>query len=114
MVKNVADRNAVLMQCRGEKMGFILTGEKLVVYTNGDTEDAGTSCTIPYAVDMVHRFDIVVEPNAIAPYGGIGCIKVFKDGDEAGAVRYTAGAFPTSEATIEWDGRDADIYLYCM
>ncbi|MCI6554170.1 MAG: hypothetical protein MSA43_00685 [Prevotella sp.] len=114
MVKNVADRNAVLMQCRGEKMGFVLTGEKLVVYTNGDTEDAGTSCTIPYAVDMVHRFDIVVEPNAIAPYGGIGCIKVFKDGDEAGAVRYTAGAFPTSEATIEWDGRDADIYLYCM
>ncbi|MDY3898382.1 MAG: hypothetical protein SOZ29_09940, partial [Prevotella sp.] len=114
MVKNVADRNAVLMQCRGEKMGFVLTGEKLVIYTNGDTEDAGTSCTIPYAVDMVHRFDIVVEPNAIAPYGGIGCIKVFKDGDEAGAVRYTAGAFPTSEATIEWDGRDADIYLYCM
>ena len=114
MVKNVADRNAVLMQCRGEKLGFVLTGEKLVVYTNGDTEDAGTSCTIPYAVDMVHRFDIVVEPNAIAPYGGIGCIKVFKDGDEAGAVRYTAGAFPTSEATIEWDGTDADIYLYCM
>ena len=114
MVKNVADRNAVLMQCRGEKMGFVLTGEKLVVYTNGDTEDAGTSCTIPYAVDMVHRFDIVVEPHAIAPYGGIGCIKVFKDGDEAGAVRYTAGAYPTSEATIEWDGTDADIYLYCM
>ena len=114
MVKNVADRNAVLMQCRGEKMGFVLTGEKLVVYTNGDTEDAGTSCTIPYAVDMVHRFDIVVEPNAIAPYGGIGCIKVFKDGDESGAVRYTAGAFPTSEATIEWYGMDADIYLYCM
>ena len=114
MVKNVADRDAIPMQCRGEKMGFVLTGEKLVVYTNGDTEDAGTSCTIPYAVDMVHRFDIVVEPNAIAPYGGIGVIKVFKDGDEAGAVRYTAGAFPTSEATIEWDGRDADIYLYCM
>ena len=114
MVKNVADRDAILMQCRGEKLGFVLTGEKLVIYTNGDTEDAGTSCTVPYAVDMVHRFDIVVEPNAIAPYGGIGVIKVFKDGDEAGAVRYTAGAFPTSEATIEWDGRDADIYLYCM
>lgn len=114
MVKNVADRNAVLMQCRGEKLGFVLTGEKLVVYTNGDTDDAGTSCTVPYAVDMVHRFDIVVEPNAIAPYGGIGCIKVFKDGDEAGAVRYTAGAFSTSEATIEWDGTYADIYLYCM
>ena len=114
MVKNVADRNAVLMQCRGEKLGFVLTGEKLVVYTNGDTEDAGTSCTIPYAVDMVHMFDVVVEPNAIAPYGGVGTIKVFKDGDESGAVKYTAGAFPRSEATIEWDGTDADIYLYSM
>lgn len=114
MVKNVADRKSVLMQCRGDKLGFILTGEKLVVYTNGDTDDAGTSCTIPYAVDMVHRFDIVVEPNAIAPYGGIGSIKVFKDGDEAGAVKYTAGAFPRSEATIEWDGTDADIYLYSI
>lgn len=114
MVKNVADRDAVLMQCRGEKMGFVLTGEKLVVYTNGDIEDAGTTCTIPYAVNMVHRFDIVVEPNAIAPYGGIGTIKVYKDGDESGAVKYTATAFPTTEATVEWDGRDADIYLYAM
>lgn len=111
-VKNVADRNAVLMQCRGDKMGFVLTGEKLVVYTNGDTEDASTSCTVPFALDMEHRFDIVVEPSAIAPYGGIGVIKVFKDGDEAGAVKYTAGAFPTTEASVEWDGRDADSYLY--
>ncbi|MBQ7156899.1 MAG: hypothetical protein IJR86_03760, partial [Bacteroidaceae bacterium] len=111
-VKNVADRNAVLMQCRGDKMGFVLTGEKLVVFTNGDPEDASTSCTVPFALDMEHRFDIVVEPSTIAPYGGIGVIKVFKDGDEAGAVKYTAGAFPTTDASVEWDGTDADIYQY--
>ena len=115
-VRNVADRNSVLMECRGDKMGFVMTGEKLVVFTNGDIDDAGTTCTIPYAVDMVHRFDIVVEPNTLAPYGGIGVIKVYKDGDEAGAVKYTAGAFPTTDATVNWYGEDADVYLYevCM
>ena len=111
-VKNVADRDAVLMQCSGDKMGFVMTGEKLVVYTNGDLEDAATSCTVPFAVDMVHRFDIVIEPSARAPYGGIGVVKVFKDGDEVGAVKYTAGAFPNTDASVEWDGTDADFYLY--
>lgn len=111
-VKNVADRNAILMQCRGAKMGFVMTGEKLVVYTNGDLADASTSCTVPYALDMIHRFDIVVEPSAVAPYGGIGVVKVFKDGDEVGAVKYTAGDFPLTDAAIEWDGTDADFYLY--
>ena len=111
-VKNVADRNAVLMQCAGEKMGFVMTGEKLVVYTNGDTEDGKTSCTIPYSVNAIHRFDIVVEPTAVAPFGGIGMIKVFKDGDEAGAVPYNAGQFANTEATVEWFGVEADTYLY--
>lgn len=113
-VKNVADRNTVLMKCAGEKMGFVLTGEKLVVYTNGDTTDGKTSCTVPYSVNAVHRFDIVVEPTSIAPFGGIGMIKVFKDGDEAGAVPYVAGQFAVSEAVLEWDGTDADIYLYSL
>lgn len=111
-VKNVADRNAVLMQCAGEKMGFVMTGEKLVVYTNGDTEDGKTSCTIPFSVNAIHRFDIVVEPTSIAPFGGIGMIKVFKDGDESGAVPYNAGQFGISEATVEWFGVEADTYLY--
>ena len=111
-VKNVADRNAVLMQCAGEKMGFVMTGEKLVVYTNGDTEDGKTSCTIPYSVNAIHRFDIVVEPTSVAPFGGIGMIKVFKDGDEAGAVPYNAGQFANTEATVEWFGVEADTYLY--
>lgn len=111
-VKNVADRNAVLMQCAGEKMGFVMTGEKLVVYTNGDTEDGKTSCTIPFSVNAIHRFDIVVEPTSVAPFGGIGMIKVFKDGDEAGAVPYNAGQFANTEATVEWFGVEADTYLY--
>ena len=111
-VKNVADNSAELMSCKGDKMGFVLTGEKLVVYTNGDPTDAATSATIPYKTNMVHRFDIVVEPSAIAPYSGIGVIKIFKNGEEAGAVIYKAGAFPTTDATVSWSGCEADLYLY--
>ncbi|MGM9694216.1 MAG: hypothetical protein ACI3YC_04335 [Alloprevotella sp.] len=112
MVKNVANRDAILMQCSGAKMGFLMTGEKLVVYTNGDTEDASTTCTVPYSLNSVHHFAILVEPTAVAPYGGIGCIKVFKDGDESGVVNYVAGEFPLHNSTVEWNGTEADIYLY--
>lgn len=114
MVKNVADREDEIMWCKGDDLGFVLTGEKLVVYTNGSTTDAATSCTVPYKTNMVHRFDIVVEPSAIAPYAGIGVIKVFKDGDEVGAVKYTAGSFPTTDATVSWKGVEADCYFYKM
>lgn len=121
MTKNYKDPAAILMQCNGQLMGFRLTGEELLVYSNGysgevsqDAEGHNTSTTamVPYSTETPHRFDIVVEPSRLAPYSGIGVIKIFKDGDEAGALRYTAGAFPTNEAVLEWDGREGDIYLY--
>lgn len=114
MVKNVADRNAHIMECMGDKLGFVLTGEKLVVAVNGDLEDAATSATVPYVNDKETRFDIVIEPSAIAPYGGIGVIKIFRNGDEAGAVAYKAGELPTTNATIKMDGHEADLYLFTM
>ena len=114
MVKNVADRSAHIMECMGDKLGFVLTGEKLVVCVNGDIEDAATSATIPYVTEKETRFDIVIEPTAIAPYGGIGVIKVFRNGDEAGAVAYKAGELPTHDATIKMDGTEADLYLFTM
>ncbi len=119
-IKNVADPSAELIACKGVQSGFLLTGEKLVVYTNGlnvDTsqvENAVTIASVPYSLDEVHRFDIVVEPSSLAPYGGIGVIKIYKDGEEVGALKYTAGAFPTNEECVSFDGSEADVYLYSM
>lgn len=111
-IRNVADRDAALIQCRGPRLGFVLTGEKLIVYTNGSLTDQATTAIVPYSTNAVHRFDIVIEPSRIAPYSGIGVIKVYKDGEEAGAARYTAGALATHDVAIEWDGHLADIYSY--
>ena len=114
MVKSVADRNAHIMECMGDKLGFVLTGEKLVVAVNGNLDDAATSATVPYVNDKETRFDIVIEPSAVAPYGGIGVIKIFRNGDEAGAVAYKAGELPTTDATIKMNGTQADLYLFTM
>lgn len=113
-IRNVADRGAALIECRGARLGFVLTGESLTVYTNGSLTDQATTAIVPYSANTEHRFDIVIEPSRIAPYSGIGVIKVYKDGEEAGAVSYTAGALPTNESVVEWDGHHADIYTYEM
>lgn len=112
MTKNVADRSARLVECMGEKLGFVLTGEELTVATGGSLTDAATTAIVPYVNDKPTRFDIVIEPSAIAPYGGIGVIKVFRNGDEAGAVAYKAGELANHNSTIHFDGCKADVYLY--
>lgn len=106
-VKNVEDRTAKLIDCLGDaSMGFYLTGEKLVFVCDGNEAIA------LYATDKETRFDIVVEPSSIAPYSGIGCIKLFVNGDFAAACYYSSGKLTTQEHTINFDGTSADIYLY--
>ncbi len=118
-VKNVADRTAKLIDCIGSNsLGFYLTGEKLVFTCDGgaaaDSEDLGSqmSAVALYATDKETRFDIVIEPTAVAPYSGIGSIKIFVNGDEAAATYYQAGQFANTDMQLQFDGTEADIYLY--
>ncbi len=118
-VKNVEDRTARLIDCLGDNsLGFYLTGEKLVFTCDGATaanpDDLGAQQTAValYAVDKETRFDIVIEPTSIAPYSGIGSIKIYVNGDEAAATYYNAGKFAHSDMQIQFDGTKADIYLY--
>lgn len=112
MTKNVADNHTHIIKCMGEKLGFILTGEELILATNGSLTDAATTAIVPYVNNKVTRFDIVIEPSAIAPYSGIGVIKIFRNGDEAGAVAYKAGELTNHYTPISFDGHKADLYLY--
>lgn len=116
-VKNIAKRNAHIMKCLGERLGFVLTGEKFIVTTNGDSDDAlanvHTTAATSYLDDVVYRFDIVIEPQARAPYSGVMLCKVFQNGDMAACVPIdTSSAFPIFNDTIHFDGTDADLYLY--
>lgn len=117
MVKNIAKRNAKIIKCMSDKFGFVLTGEKFIVSTNGDSEDAlknvQTTAATSYLDGVVYRIDIVIEPQAHAPYSGIMLCKVFQNGDESACVPIdTSNGFPNFEDVIHFDGTDADLYLY--
>jgi hypothetical protein len=116
-VKNIANKNAHIIKCMGERLGFVLTGEKFYVTTNGDSEEAlksvFTTAATSYLDDVVYRFDIVIEPQSRAPYSGVMLCKVFQNGDMAACVPIdTSNAFPTIDDVIHFDGTDADLYLY--
>jgi len=116
-VKNIAKRNTHIIKCLGERLGFVLTGEKFIVTTNGDSDEAlanvHTTAATSYLDDVVYRFDIVIEPQARAPYSGVMLCKVFQNGDMAACVPIdTSSAFPVFGDTIHFDGSDADLYLY--
>lgn len=117
MVKNIAKRDAQIIKCMSDKLGFVLTGEKFIVSTNGDSTDAlknvMTTAATSYLDGTVYRIDIVIEPQARATYSGIMLCKVFQNGDESASVPIdTSNGFPTFEDIIHFDGTDADLYLY--
>lgn len=117
MVKNIAKRNAKIIECMSDKLGFVLTGEKFIVSTNGDSADAlknvQSTAATSYLGGVVYRIDLVIEPQARAPYSGIMLCKVFQNGDESASVPIdTSNGFPTFEDIIHFDGTDADLYLY--
>ena len=117
MVKNIAKRDAQIIKCMSDKLGFVLTGEKCIVSTNGDSADAlknvQSTAATSYLDGVVYRIDLVIEPQARAPYSGIMLCKVFQNGDESASVPIdTSNGFPTFDDIIHFDGTDADLYLY--
>ena len=116
-VKNIAERNAHIIKCMGERLGFVLTGEKFIVTTAGDSEEAlqniETTAATSYQDDTVYRFDIVIEPASQAPYSGVQLCKIYQNGDMSACVPIdVSAAFPAFNDTIHFDGTDADLYLY--
>lgn len=109
---NVADDTARLVDALGDgQIGFYATGSKVVFTCDGEQSTMFTA-TMPLKADKVTRVDIVIEPSAVAPYSGIGVVKLFGDGEERGACAYTKNALPMSDSVIRFDGTLADLYLY--
>lgn len=109
---NVADNTARLIDALGDgQIEFYVTGDKVVFTCDGEQSTMFTA-TMPLKADKVTRVDIVIEPSAIAPYSGIGVVKIYGDGEERGACAYTQNALPMTDTTIRFDGTLADLYLY--
>ena len=76
-------------------------------------KDVQTTAATSYLDDTVYRIDIVIEPQARAPYSGVMLCKVFQNGDAAACVPIsTVNGFPNIADMIHFDGTDADLYLY--
>lgn len=116
-IKNIAKRDARIIRCMGERLGFVMTGEKFYVTTNGDSDDAlksvFTTAATSYLDDVEYRFDIVIEPQSMAPYSGIMLCKVYQNGDMAASVPIdVSSSFPNFTDNIHFYGNDADDYLF--
>lgn len=110
-VKNISDDDARLISCISNGYGFYLTGKKLVVTTDGNkTVELSVDSSIEE--DKIVDIAIVFEPTSQAPYGGIGMIKVYFDGELIGTCDYKSGSLTKHSTPITFDGSYADLYLY--
>ncbi len=110
-VKNVADDEARLISCISGGYGFYVTGRQVVFTTDGATDKKYT-ITSDLQEDKLTDVAIVIEPTNQAPYGGIGCVKMYFDGELVGTCFYAEGSLVRHAAPISFDGSRADLYLY--
>ncbi len=110
-VKNVADDNAKVMQCIVNGFGFYVTGTQVVV-TSDNNETVAKSIASAFNDDTLVDVAIVIEPRSQAPYGGIGVMKMYFDGELIGACYYEPGTLVKHDTNITFDGTNADLYLY--
>ena len=109
--RNMAKDDAVLISCIENGNGFYMTGEKLVVTTDNGVTQSHT-IEVMLKDDAEQDVIIIYEPTRIAPYSGIGIIRVFVDGDEAGACYYDAGTLTRHTKFIDFYGYQGELYLY--
>ena len=110
-VKHVADDDARLISCIQNGIGFYVTGKNVVFTTdNGETVEHTITAALPD--DELTDVAIVIEPTSIAPYGGIGVVKMYFDGEPIGTSFYESGSLSRHAAPITFNGSRGDLYLY--
>ena len=111
--KNIADDSARMLSCIANGFGFYVDG-KNVVFTSDNGETVAKTITAAVQNDEPVHVAIVIEPVAVAPYGGIGVVKMFFDGEENGACEYTAGSLTRHDTPVSFNGTEGDFYLYSI
>ena len=109
--KHIADDNARLISCIANGYGFYVTGKRVVFTTDNE---ATVAHTINAALkdDTITDVAIVIEPTSQAPYAGIGCVKMYFDGELIGTSYYEAGTLAKHATPITFNGTHGDLYLY--
>lgn len=109
--KHVADDDARLISCIANGLGFFVTG-KNVVFTTDNCATVEHTITSALKDDTLTDVAIVIEPTSVAPYGGIGVVKMYFDGELIGTSFYETGSLSRHATPITFDGTHGDLYLY--
>ena len=118
MAKNIADEDAVIMKCYDGRVGFYIDGKCIIFTTVGADPVAAankvsTSIRANYTPGQVVTVGLVMERADVSPKSGVALVRLFVDGEECGACQYnTNQSAAYSEATFEFNGTNADLYLY--
>jgi hypothetical protein len=110
-VKHIADDDARLISCIANGIGFYVTG-KYVVFTTDNGETVQHTIKSALTEDTLTDVAIVIEPTSIAPYTGIGVVKMYFDGELIGTSYYESGSLSRHNTPITFDGTSGDLYLY--
>nr|DAL02902.1 MAG TPA: hypothetical protein [Caudoviricetes sp.] len=110
-VRHIADESARLISCIKNGIGFYVTG-KNVVWTTDNGAKVAHTITAALKEDALTDVAIVIEPVAVSPYGGIGVVKMYFDGELIGTSYYETGSLSRHDAQITFDGTHGDLYLY--
>ena len=111
MKKNIADDTTRLISCIANGFGFYVDGKNVVFTTDNGQTVAKTITAALQNAETTH-VAIVIEPVAVAPYGGIGVVKMYFDGEEIGACEYTAGSLTGHQTPVTFNGTEGDLYIY--
>lgn len=109
--RHVANDATRMISCIANGIGFYVDGKNVVFTTdNGATVEHTIKAALPD--DELTDVAIVIEPASIAPYGGIGVVKMYFDGEPIGASYYETGSLSRHATPITFDGTNGDLYLY--
>lgn len=117
-IKSVLDNSQVVFKCFDGTVGFYVTGSSIIFTTVGadPTEAASTDSTSirgNFTQGEQVILGLVFEPVDNAPLQGTGIVKMYINGELAGSCYYRTGQSATySEAEWEFDGTQADLYIY--
>lgn len=118
MAKNIADEDAIIMKCFDGNVGFYIDGKCIVFTTIGAdpvraANEDSTSIRANYTPGKVVTVGLVMERADSSPKNGVALVRLFIDGEECGVCQYNTNQSATySDAIFEFDGSNADLYLY--
>lgn len=109
--KHIADDEAKLISCIANGIGFYVNGNN-VIFTTDNAATVAHTITAAIKDDSITDVAIVIEPISQAPYAGIGCVKMYFDGEIIGTCYYDKGSLSRHATPITFDGTHGDLYLY--